>query len=79
MDRLYSGVWKTGLSLSLFLDSFFCSALLISPFIGEDFFPAVDAGQLRLHVKAPSGTRIEVTAGIFSEVENEIKKVIDPS
>lgn len=57
----------------------FFSALLIAPFIGEDFFPAVDAGQLRLHVKAPSGTRIEVTAEIFSEVEDEIKKVIDPN
>jgi multidrug efflux pump subunit AcrB len=57
----------------------FCSALFISPFIGEDFFPSVDAGQLRLHVKAASGTRIEVTAEIFSEVENEIKKVIHPN
>lgn len=56
----------------------FCSALFIAPFIGQDFFPAVDAGQIRLHVKASSGTRIEVTAEIFSEVENEIKKVVDP-
>ena len=56
----------------------FVSALLISPFIGQDFFPTVDAGQLRLHVRAASGTRIEVTAEIFSEVENEIRKVIDP-
>lgn len=57
----------------------FFSALLISTFIGEDFFPSVDAGQIRLHVKAPSGTRIEVTAEIFSEVENEIKKIIHPN
>lgn len=56
----------------------FLSALLLSPFIGEDFFPSVDAGQLRLHVKAPSGTRIEMTAEIFSAVEDEIKKVIHP-
>jgi multidrug efflux pump subunit AcrB len=56
----------------------FFSSLLISPFIGEDFFPSVDAGQLRLHVKAPSGTRIEMTAQIFSEVEDEIKKIIHP-
>ena len=54
----------------------FLSALLISPFVGEDFFPSVDAGQLRLHVRAPSGTRIEVTEEIFSEVEREIKNVI---
>ena len=56
----------------------FFSALFIVPFIGQDFFPSVDAGQLRLHVRAPSGTRIEVTAEIFTEVENEIKKVIHP-
>jgi multidrug efflux pump subunit AcrB len=57
----------------------FLSALLIAPFIGEDFFPDVDAGQLRLHVRVPSGTRIEMTAQLFTEVENEIKKVIDPA
>ncbi len=56
----------------------FGSALLISPFIGADFFPSVDAGQLRLHVKAPSGTRIEMTAEHFSAVETEIRKVIHP-
>ncbi len=56
----------------------FLSGILLFPFIGQDFFPNVDAGQLRLHVRAPSGTRIEVTAEIFSKVESEIKKVIDP-
>lgn len=56
----------------------FISALLIFPFVGQNFFPEVDAGQLRLHVRAASGTRIEVTADIFSEVENEIRKVIHP-
>lgn len=54
----------------------FASSLLIAPFIGQDFFPSVDAGQIRLHVKAASGTRIEMTAELFSEVENEIKNVI---
>lgn len=54
----------------------FISGLLIFPFVGEDFFPAVDAGQIRLHVRAPSGTRIEVTEEIFRDVEKEIRKVI---
>lgn len=54
----------------------FASALLLAPMIGEDFFPTVDAGQLRLHVKAPSGTRIEMTKMIFSQVEDELRKVI---
>ncbi len=57
----------------------FGSALLIAPFVGQDFFPSVDAGLLRLHVRAPSGTRIEVTEEIFGEVEHEIKKIIHPS
>ena len=52
------------------------SALAIVPLIGRDFFPVVDAGQFRLHVIAPSGTRIEVTEEIFGEVEDEIRKVI---
>ncbi len=54
----------------------FLTSALILPSIGEDFFPAVDAGQLRLHVRAPSGTRIEVTEEIFGKVEDEIRKVI---
>lgn len=54
----------------------FVSALLVIPFVGEDFFPNVDAGQFRLHVRAPTGTRIEVTEEIFGRVEKEIKRII---
>lgn len=57
----------------------FASSLLISPFVGQDFFPSIDAGQLRLHVRAPTGTRIEVTEQIFYQVEEEIKKIIHPN
>ena len=46
------------------------------PFIGENFFPAVDAGQFRLHVRAPAGTRLEETERIFSQVEDAIRKII---
>lgn len=56
----------------------FGSAVLVFPFVGEDFFPLIDAGQLRLHVRAPTGTRIEVTEEIFRDVENEIRKIIHP-
>jgi multidrug efflux pump subunit AcrB len=52
------------------------SGLLMLPLVGRDFFPAVDAGQFRLHVKAQSGTRIEKTEQIFSAVEEEIRQVI---
>lgn len=53
-----------------------CSIFILLPFIGSDFFPSSNSYQLRLHVKAPSGTRIEVTEGIFGDVEEEIKKIV---
>ncbi|HVX66444.1 MAG TPA: efflux RND transporter permease subunit [Bryobacteraceae bacterium] len=58
----------------------FCggSALLLTPMIGEDFFPVVDAGQFRLHVRAPAGTRLEQTERYFSQVEAAIRRSIPP-
>src|SRR5437016_4821726 len=52
------------------------ASLLLYPFIGRDFFPTVDAGQLRLHVRAPAGTRIEETEKYFQRVEDYIRRVI---
>jgi multidrug efflux pump subunit AcrB len=48
-------------------------------FIGWEFFPVVDAGQIRLHVNAPVGTRIDDTGAIFSKVQDEIRRTIDPN
>jgi multidrug efflux pump subunit AcrB len=45
-------------------------------FVGRDFFPQIDAGQIMLHVRAPPATRIEVTEQIFQAVENKIREVI---
>ncbi len=52
------------------------SLVILVPFLGEDFFPLVDAGQFRLHVRAPVGTRIEETQHVFTQVENVIRSVI---
>src|SRR6266850_346467 len=49
------------------------------PFLGRDFFPAVDAGQFRLHVRAPAGTRLESTQERFFQVGNAIREVIPPA
>ena len=49
------------------------------PFLGRDFFPAVDGGQARLHFRAPTGTRIEETAQIADRIESEIRKLIPAS
>jgi multidrug efflux pump subunit AcrB len=47
--------------------------------VGEDFFPTVDAGLLKLHVRAPTGTRIERTELIVDEIERSIRRIIPPS
>ncbi len=44
--------------------------------VGRDFFPAIDGGQIKLHVRAPAETRIEATERIFQEVEDKIREVI---
>jgi len=51
-------------------------SLLLYPLIGRDFFPNVDAGQLRLHVRAPTGTRLEESERRFAQVEDLIRGVI---
>jgi multidrug efflux pump subunit AcrB len=45
-------------------------------FVGRDFYPAIDGGMIQLHVRAPPGTRIEVTEQIFQQVEDKIRQVI---
>jgi CzcA family heavy metal efflux pump len=52
---------------------------LLLPFLGQDFFPSVDAGQFRLHVRATTGTRIEETARLVDRVENVIYGVVPPN
>ncbi len=55
---------------------FALASQLLTPRLGEDFFPAVDAGQFRLHVRAPSGTRIEETERVFGRVEDAIREIV---
>jgi len=45
-------------------------------FVGRDFFPIIDGGQIQLHVRAPAGTRIEKTEQIFQAVEDKIRELI---
>jgi CzcA family heavy metal efflux pump len=48
------------------------------PFLGENFFPDVDSGQILMHVRAQPGTRIEETARLFDLVEHTVRSVIPP-
>ena len=58
----------------------FCAAsCLLTPFLGQDFFPKVDAGQMRLHVRAKTGTRVEETAVLCDHVEKLIRQTIPPA
>src|SRR5271170_2198976 len=58
---------------------FIAVSFLLAPFLGRNFFPQVDGGQILLHVRAPVGMRIEETAARFAEVEKAIRDVIPPS
>jgi multidrug efflux pump subunit AcrB len=60
---------------SLFLA--FCAAtMLLIPFLGSDLFPSVDAGQIRLHLRAPTGTRVEETTALCDRVEQFLRRRI---
>jgi CzcA family heavy metal efflux pump len=48
----------------------------LAPWLGQNFFPAVDAGQIKLHVRAQTGTRIEETARLCDEIEQHIRQII---
>jgi multidrug efflux pump subunit AcrB len=58
---------------------FVAVSLGLAGFIGRDFFPTVDSGQMRLHARAPSGTRIEQTEVLFQDIEREIRDEIPPA
>jgi multidrug efflux pump subunit AcrB len=58
---------------------FIAVSFLLAPFLGRNFFPEVDGGQIMLHVRTPVGMRVEETAARFAAVEQAIRQVIPPS
>jgi multidrug efflux pump subunit AcrB len=60
----------------IFFVTLMAVSLLLFPMLGRDFFPQVDAGQMRLHVRAPAGTRIERTQEDFANVEAAIRQIV---
>ena len=62
--------------LVLFLAFMLGSLALLTPWLGQDFFPSVDSGQFKLHIRAHTGTRIEETAALCDHIENTIRTVI---
>lgn len=88
--KVYGGYLQVALahrwiSVALFT-AFVVGSCFLLPFVGRDFFPTVDAGQLRLHVRCPAGTRVEESERYFARVEAfmrtqipqaEVKEIID--
>jgi multidrug efflux pump subunit AcrB len=64
-----------------FAGGFLCVALAslgLAPFLGQDFFPSIDAGAIRIHMRAPTGTRIEETTRLTDQVEQKIRALMPP-
>jgi multidrug efflux pump subunit AcrB len=57
---------------------FIAASFLLAPFLGRNFFPSVDAGQILMHVRTQVGTRVEETANQFADIEKAIRKIIPP-
>src|SRR5205814_436111 len=59
--------------------AFAIASAALFPLLGKDFFPAVDGGQFRLHVRGPAGMRLEETQKLFAQVEDHIHKLVPTS
>ena len=62
--------------LMVFFASCLCSLAILIPWLGRDFFPSVDSGTFKLHLRAPTGMRIEETANLCDQVERSIRQQI---
>jgi multidrug efflux pump subunit AcrB len=63
--------------IAVFL-GFAAASMLIYPFLGKNFFPEVDAGQIKLHIRGQTGLRVEDTAGLVDHIEAAMREVIPP-
>ena len=64
---------------AVFLPTFLAcmlASLVLTPWLGSDFFPSVDAGQIKLHIRGHAGLRVEETARLCDEVEAALRKAI---
>jgi len=52
------------------------ASMLLVPFLGQDFFPSVDSGQITLHARTPAGTRVEDTTQTVAKIEREVRRII---
>jgi len=70
---------RRGIFLTGMVVFWVASLVVLYPWLGQDFFPTVDGGQFKLHVRAHTGTRIEDTARLCDDIERVIRQEIPPS
>jgi multidrug efflux pump subunit AcrB len=58
--------------------AFVVASFLLVPFLGRNFFPSVDSGQILMHARAPIGTRVEESANHFAAIQKAIRQIIPP-
>lgn len=75
-QRLLGAVLQQRVAFVILFLAMAAGSLALVPQLGQDFFPQVDAGQMKLHLRARSGTRIEETARLVDAVEQVIRKEI---
>lgn len=74
--RLLAATMATPKTFITVFMAFVLLSFALVPFVGRDFFPTVDAGQIVLHARAPVGTRVEETAARFAKVQQAVRQVI---
>ncbi len=75
-QRLLAAIFERRVGFSMLFLALCLASGLLAPFLGQDFFPEVDAGQIRMHLRVRTGTRVEETAKVVAEIEDAIRKVI---
>jgi multidrug efflux pump subunit AcrB len=83
LRRFYGGFLKLALEHRLATAAitviFVVGSCFLFPHVGKDFFPSIDAGQIRMHVRCPPGTRLEESERYFADVEDFLRKQIPPA
>jgi multidrug efflux pump subunit AcrB len=76
-ELLTMALRRRGLFVAGFL-GFVAASFVLTPYLGRDFFPSVDAGQILMHVRLRVGTRVEQSAQQFAEIQKAIRQIIPP-
>ena len=74
-DLLEAALRHRGVFIAAFM-AFVVASFALVPFLGQNFFPAVDSGQILMHARAPIGTRVEEAANAFAGIQKAIREII---